>query len=150
LSGSADGYYFKWSISTGESLLSVRAGGDVYSVIEYKGYVFNSENLYSLAKRTDTGERLMLLKRFSSWIWCVTVYEDILFVGTTEVQILSWVVSSGEKLRNYYGHTSGVNALKTLNNVLFSASGDSTAIKWDCKTGLRLATYEGFNDQSSL
>ena len=66
-----------------------------------------------------------------SWVYCIKIYEDLMFSGSDDKTIKVWDLESCILLEELTGHENGVTALEVADGELFSGSYDHTIICWD-------------------
>ena len=102
------------------------------------------------------GELLMKYRHGHAGVLAVLAHgedkDEILFTGATDANVRLFDAHSGELLRRFVGHSSGVTCLALWEGQqLYSGSADKTIWSWDVASGARLRLYKGHtNSVTSL
>ena len=87
--------------------------------------------------------QLLLLRGHTSFVWCLTVWNNYLYSGSYDKTIRKWN-ENGDCVATLRGHTDVVYCLTVWNNHLYSGSDDNTIHKWGL---FQYRDYHGLNNE---
>ena len=152
--GAQDSAIKLWDVSNGAYIRDVRGHTDwvhAFAVIDnwlFSGGRDNTVKQWTIG--TFTQVRSMNTD-FGGWVMCMIAHNRAIYVGTIGGVIFQFNPDTGAETRRFTGHTSTVRGIMIHNNLMFSASEDYTARRWDLSlTNPTPTTLGGSNWANSI
>ena len=145
ISGSGDGIFKVWSISTGECLLTIEAhnpNGVLCLQFDQEILVTGCTDREIGIWDVNTGMLQRKLVGHDDAVWCLKFDSTRIISGSEDTNLIVWNRSDGSQISTLSGHKSPVRCLQFQGNSLVSGADDGTIKIWNITAAACLYTLE--------
>ncbi|KAI3660263.1 hypothetical protein MP638_005126, partial [Amoeboaphelidium occidentale] len=135
--GGLDGKVRQFDLASGKLARTISITGEVYCIIAAEDSLFVGKDLlpYGLKLSVRTGTVIFSLNGHIAGIYSLYLFDNFLFSGSVDTDVICWSALSGELVQSYSGHLGMVYAVAVFDGELYSATDFKELFKWNITEG---------------